>query len=716
MGCRNKMNNLSIHQYFLLLVFFCNSLYAQPINRQALVERHIVVNERVDALSSLSVGNGSFAFTVDVTGLQSFPEDYAPGVPLGTESEWGWHSFVDTAGYRFSETLQSYKFNGRMVPYAVQLKEPQRKVNAVNWFRQNPHRLQLGSLGFDIILKNGQHATLKNISHIHQTLNPWTGEIHSLFTVENVPVEVFTYCHQQTDIIAVKVISKLLQQKRLHIRLQFPYPTGEFKDAGINRKEEDRHYSVLTKEKNGGLIRRQLDGAGYFVAFQWRQTASVQQKQKHLFLVNPSAKDSFEMVCQFSQTLSKKVLPSFNQTAVNSRQEWKIFWESGAAVDFSGSTDQRAFELERRIVLSEYLTKIQCAGNYPPQETGLTYNSWYGKPHLEMHWWHAIHFAFWGRAALLEKSLSWYRTAYKGAKTIAERQGYKGVRWQKMTDPAGGESPSSVGAFLIWQQPHLIYFSELVYRAKKDIATLEKYKDLVFATADFMADYAFYEASKNRYILGKGVIPAQERFKPEDTFNPAYELVYWHWALTTAQEWRKRLHLPVNKKWEDVLKRLSGLTVQDDKYLFTENATDSYTNPVYRGDHPSVLGALGLLPLSAMTDTAIMHHTFNWIWKEWRWPDTWGWDYPMVAMTATRLGLPDTAIDALLMPVQKNTYLNNGHNYQDGRLTIYLPGNGGLLAAVALMCGGYDGDNHPMPGIPQHKGWKVRCEGFAKMP
>ena len=50
----------------------------------------------------------------------------------------------------------------------------------------------------------------------------------------------------------------------------------------------------------------------------------------------------------------------------------------------------------------------------------------------------------------------------------------------------------------------------------------------------------------------------------------------------------------------------------------------------------------------------------------------------MTAMTATRLGLPEKAIDALLMNIATNTYLPNGHNYQDDRLTIYLPGNGGF--------------------------------------
>jgi protein-glucosylgalactosylhydroxylysine glucosidase len=88
----------------------------------------------------------------------------------------------------------------------------------------------------------------------------------------------------------------------------------------------------------------------------------------------------------------------------------------------------------------------------------------------------------------------------------------------------------------------------------------------------------------------------------------------------------------------------------------------------------------------------------------------------MTAMTATRLGLPDKAIDALLMPIGANTYLNNGHNYQDKRLTIYLPGNGGLLAAVALMCAGYDGCKKSEPGFPKNGKWRVKWEGFKKMP
>jgi hypothetical protein len=101
--------------------------------------------------------------------------------------------------------------------------------------------------------------------------------------------------------------------------------------------------------------------------------------------------------------------------------------------------------------------------------------------------------------------------------------------------------------------------------------------------------------------------------------------------------------------------------------------------------------------------------------KVWKWETTWGWDFPLMAMTATRLRMPDKALDALFMPVQTNTYLANGHNYQDDRLTIYLPGNGGLLSAVAMMCAGYDNNKTANPGFPKDGSWKVKWEGLRPM-
>jgi hypothetical protein len=300
---------------------------------------------------------------------------------------------------------------------------------------------------------------------------------------------------------------------------------------------------------------------------------------------------------------------------------------------------------------------------------------------------------------------------------MAQRQGYAGARWPKMTSPSGAESPSSVGPFLIREQPHPIYLAELDYRAHPDRATLEKFKDVVFATADFMASYAWWDEAAKRYVLGPPLQAAQEQYDKATMFNPTFELVYWRWGLETAQKWRERLGLPREEKWDTVLKSLSALPVAEGKYLFTESTPDSFTNPKWVNDHPSVLAALGVLPGPGM-DAAVMHSTFNWIWEHWNWPDTWGWDYPMVAMTAARLGETNRAVDALLLETPKNHYRLNGHNHQRmPDLPLYLPGNGGLLTAVAMMTAGWDGGpDRTAPGFPADGSWVVRWENLRKMP
>src|SRR5690606_23182970 len=152
-----------------------------------------------------------------------------------------------------------------------------------------------------------------------------------------------------------------------------------------------------------------------------------------------------------------------------------------------------------------------------------------------------------------------------------------------------------------------------------------KYKDLVFATAEFMADYAYYDEEKDRYNLGLGGIPAQEVFPAAKTINPTYEVAYWDWALRVAQDWKDRLGEPGAEAWEKVINKLAELQVQGDVYLTTETATDSYTFPKWMTDHPAVLGALGMVPESPKLDKMIMKNTLDTVWAKWSWEKTWVW-------------------------------------------------------------------------------------------
>lgn len=310
----------------------------------------------------------------------------------------------------------------------------------------------------------------------------------------------------------------------------------------------------------------------------------------------------------------------------------------------------------------------------PPQETGLTVNSWYGKFHLEMHWWHAAHFVLWNRTHLLEKSLGWYQEVLPRAREIAASQGYAGARWPKMTGPEGRDSPSPIGPLLIWQQPHPIVYAELCYQQHRDRSTLARYRNIVFESAEFMASFAAWDDKTKRYVLGPPVIPAQENHPPRETWNPTFELAYWAHGLRIAQRWRERLGLARSAAWEAVLGTLSSLPKRNGVYLAHENCPQTFTGRNY--DHPSMLGAYGVLPGDGV-DRSAMRETLKLVLKSWQWERTWGWDYLLTAMTAARLDEPALAVNALMMETEKNRYLPNGHNWQQSDLPCYLPGNGG---------------------------------------
>ena len=107
---------------------------------------------------------------------------------------------------------------------------------------------------------------------------------------------------------------------------------------------------------------------------------------------------------------------------------------------------------------------------------------------------------------------------------------------------------------------------------------------------------------------------------------------------------------------------------------------------------------------SDMVDPIIMENTLDKVKQCWQLIFTWGWDFPVMAMTAARLGKPSEAVDLLLLSMPANNYTLNGHNRQEfslGNLPLYLPGNGGLLLAAALMV---------KTGFPD--GWDVEYEGF----
>ena len=192
-----------------------------------------------------------------------------------------------------------------------------------------------------------------------------------------------------------------------------------------------------------------MDATTYCLGCASEEPFSLEAVGNHTYLLYPN-EETLTLCIRFSAGEKTEQPTKYAQSLEATRSHWASFWEEGGFIDVYQSSDSRAQELQRRMLLSRYLLAIQCSGNTPPPETGLTCNSWYGKFHLEMHLLHAAHFCLFGQSSLFERSLAYYLSILPSAIERARQQGYRGARWPKMTDASGNDSPSSIGTLLIW--------------------------------------------------------------------------------------------------------------------------------------------------------------------------------------------------------------------------------------------------------------------------
>lgn len=686
----------------VLIYVTLSSFNDKKINRKQVVQRHNVTLKQNNPKRPLQVGNGEFAYNVDITGMQTFDAH-------NTMAHWAFHSMplpngIDPKDFKG----KVYNINGRPVEFEID--NPQ-QPELSNWLAANPQPVNLGKIGLYLTHKDGSLAKITAISNTTQHLDLWTGIITSSFMFDNCKVLVKTVCHPKKDQIGIEINSTLIAKGQLKIVMEFPYADDrQGADFIGDYNNTQSHLTSFQSNNNNLQIKRQMDDFNYFVnvASNKKMVFELAEpgKNPHKFLVTPSDNVS-NFTFAFSKTASNQ-LNTIENIFAASTVGWKKYWLSGGAIDFSKCTDERAFELERRIVLSQYILKVNNAGSLPPPESGLLKNNWYGKFHFEMIWWHGAHFALWNRWSELDKMLQVYQRFLPTSIERAKKQGYLGARWPKSTGNIDREWPHVIHSFLIWQQPHPIYFAELDYRLHPTKQTLEKWKSVVFATADFLASYPVYDSTTGYYNLNAPLFAASENTNPEATKNPAFESSYWRFGLRTAIAWRKNLQMADSSNWNQVLQKLAPLPVVDEKYVTYEGIKDMWTK--YNYEHPMLIATYGMLPGDGV-DTAILRNTFTEVLKTWDFDRGWGWDFPVFAMAAARLNKPETAIDMLLYKNEHNTYETPGYNSW-----VYLPGNGGLLSAVAMMAGGWEGGPAgDAPGFPKNGKWNVKVEGFIKM-
>jgi hypothetical protein len=662
-----------------------------------MVTRHRV--EWNEAVGQLPLGNGEFCFTADGTGLQTFGGN--------AMAHWGWHSFPLPEGW----TAEQVPVTGTFQQGRCQGPDtfPPGTEAIRQWMIDNPHILNLGRLRLH--KAGGRDLDPSDIKDLVRTLDPWTGLHLAMFRIDGCPVRVETCVHPDLDMIAIRIESPLVAEGLLDVTLDFPYPALKNEAWVGDFSRRDGHATTLSRPaERRADFRREADATVYHAALSWSAGASFVSDPSAIYRLSTRGSSALSLVCLFSSDSPPAVLPDFDETRKAAAAGWERFWMSGGAIDLSASRDPRWKELERRIVLSQYLLAAQSSGSWPPSESGLmTIDPWRGQFHMEMVWWHLAHAALWDRWDRVEKALECYGRFAPTARALAEQLGYKGLKWPKSVGPEGRSAPWVGNQVLLWKQPHPIFFAELEYRLRPGRATLEKWAGLIQGTAEHMADVPVRDERTGLFSLDS-VMPPSELGITRDT---VFDLAYWRWGLDMAQVWRERMGLPREPRWDEVRRGLAPLPEAGGVYVHSAEWADTYEKRNW--EHPDPVGVLGMLPPVDGVDPETARRTAKRVWKTWQWDRTWGWDCPWMAMAAARTGQPEIAVEALLRESKRNRFDVRGANL--GGPAPYLPGNGGLLYAVALMAAGWDGaPEREAPGFPADGSWVVRWEGLKRAP
>ena len=307
----------------------------------------MICNSAFDSLNTFYIGNSEFSFGVDLTGLQTFPELYKGGIPVIAMSDLG----------------------------------TDREANAGNSYLYQP-----GTIGLSILKRNGKEISINNVSNPVQELNLQNGEIESRFIIEGVPVLIKTVCHSDYDMISVRIVSDLIRENRIKIKIRFPAiktsSNGlKFDLPGTNTTR------ILADTNNYSILSRTRDIDNYYMLI-WRNSAELREINPHLYFLEPNRSDSiYSFTFQFMKSLATGRMQNFGETEEASRRSWNKFWSTVNGFNYPEGTDPGSNMTEKRIKISLYCTRIQCIVPHSMEGICLTYNNWFGMFNLELHWW-----------------------------------------------------------------------------------------------------------------------------------------------------------------------------------------------------------------------------------------------------------------------------------------------------------------------------------------
>ncbi len=574
----------------------------------------------IDSKNPVTIGNGDFAITLDQTGTQSLYEIYKD-IPLSTMSNKNWF-------YKDKKDIKPSYVDGKAYMLFNLDNDPNYQIN-----RQYPFKYSFMQI---LLYDNDKLIDINNIKDVKQELDLYKGIVTSSFNYKEKINKTISFIYQDHDEFNFK-----LQSDNLNLALKFNYPSytknGYRLDILPNVLVKEDRITLLYDDKNS-------------LSFKLKSSSNYQIVENTLIFDDNNVSFSLAL----DEIKEGKLLDEF----------WKC--DNGIIIDNE--------ELVKKMVLSKYLLHVNSTGIYPPQESGLTYNCWNSKFHLEMHLIHSLWNIYNNHVGDLVKSFDYYLSIMPSSLKRASLNGYKGLRFPKMTGPDGEDSPSNIGPLLIWQAPHILFMLQEIYYLYNKENIIKKYEPLISGTIDFMISFLTLKDSK--YQMLDPLLEACESIPLDRCQNPSFELEYWRYTLERQPKIDTVLYGHQRYDYLDITSKIITPKEDDGIYLKTYGVIDKYD--LYK-DHPTE-GFLMSFFKSKIVDKEKMVKTIDYILKNMDLSSYWGWDFPFLGLSLLNCGEIEKSIEVTQLNTINNQYLYNGYNTSPrDDLKAYLPGNGAFL-------------------------------------
>ena len=574
----------------------------------------------IDSKNPVTIGNGDFAITLDQTGTQSLYEIYKD-IPLSTMSNKNWF-------YKDKKDIKPSYVDGKAYMLFNLDNDPNYQIN-----RQYPFKYSFMQI---LLYDNDKLIDINNIKDVKQELDLYKGIVTSSFNYKEKINKTISFIYQDHDEFNFK-----LQSDNLNLALKFNYPSYT-----KNGYRLDILPNVLVKEDRMTLLYDDKNS----LSFKLKSSSKYQIVENILIFDDNNVSFSLAL----DEIKEGKLLDEF----------WKC--DNGIIIDNE--------ELVKKMVLSKYLLHVNSTGIYPPQESGLTYNCWNSKFHLEMHLIHSLWNIYNNHVGDLVKSFDYYLSIMPSSLKRASLNGYKGLRFPKMTGPDGEDSPSNIGPLLIWQAPHILFMLQEIYYLYNKENIIKKYEPLISGTIDFMISFLTLKDSK--YQMLDPLLEACESIPLDRCQNPSFELEYWRYTLERQPKIDTVLYGHQRYDYLDITSKIITPKEDDGIYLKTYGVIDKYD--LYK-DHPTE-GFLMSFFKSKIVDKEKMVKTIDYILKNMDLSSYWGWDFPFLGLSLLNCGEIEKSIEVTQLNTINNQYLYNGYNTSPrDDLKAYLPGNGAFL-------------------------------------